>query len=171
MFKHSAIVIAAMVLVAADPATDTDSIKREQGGFQGRWGLDSVEWGDQKTAEFKDAQVWQFAGDVLTRYEGSKKMELARFEIQPDKKPKQIDFVPLKGGDGDERERFIARTKCLYSLSDDELRIAITSIFLPGTPEEEKRRALEWAKTRPKSLEPKEDVMVLSFKRDKKSDR
>lgn len=139
MYKHLALTAVALFLVAADPATDTNLIKREQGGFQGRWKLDSVEWGDQKSAEFKDVQVWQFAGDVLTRYEGSKKMELARFEIRPDKKPKQIDFVPLMGGDGDERERFIARTKCLYSLSGDELRIAITSIFLPGTPKEEKR--------------------------------
>lgn len=159
---------AAILLVAAAPNGSNDLVNQETAKLEGRWLMDSTEYGDEKSAAERDKQTWHFVGNQVTRFVGSKKLDVVQIEIRPDEQPKHIDLIPVGGKAADDEAMFVARTKCLYSLEGDDLKIAFTFYFAPGTPAEEKQRAIEYAKTRPKAFDTKRgDVMVLTFKREK----
>lgn len=163
-----------LLLIGAGPQDDKGAVKAEIALLQGRWVTVSQEYGGEvyvpKSNEEK--QTWHFEGDRLTRYENSKKLDVVQWVVRPGEIPKQIDFVPIKGmppgPDG-----FVILTKGIYSVENDELKVATTFDFLPMTPEEERRQAeIKFAGIRPKSFVTKDGgVAVLTFKRAKKEAR
>jgi uncharacterized protein (TIGR03067 family) len=159
---------AAILLMAAAPNGSNDLVKQETAKLEGRWLMDSTEYGGEKSAAERDKQLWHFVGNQVTRYVGPKKLDVLQLEIRPNEQPKHMDLIPVEGKAADDEAMFVARTKCLYSLEGGDLKIAFTFSFTPGTPAEEKQRAIEYAKTRPKTFDTKRgDVMVLTFKQEK----
>lgn len=159
---------AVVLLVAAAPNGSDGTVKQEIAALEGRWHIHSGEYGGEKSASEAGQRVWHFVGNQLTRYVGGKKIDVLRVEIQPSEKLKHMDLVPVEGKTVDGEAAFVTRTKCLYSLESNELKVAFTFYFAPGTPTAERQQAIEYAKTRPKTFDTKGgDVMVLTLKREK----
>jgi uncharacterized protein (TIGR03067 family) len=162
MYKQCLLASAAILLLAAEPQDSRDITKKELAKLAGRWLVTSSEIAGEKHVAYGDKQIWHFAGDRFTSYANLKKVEVMRFEIQPDEEPKWLDLIPIPGEENDHKDRQLIRRKCLYLLKNDELRIAFMA-----APEEEKKRELEWAKKRPKSFDTKRsDVVVFIARRD-----
>ena len=141
-----------------------DTMKTDTDVLAGTWLLESTEYGGKKTAAEMDRHTWEVAGTRLTVRIGSTKTFAYRLDIKPQEAPKEIDLVPDKPIKDD--YFFFTRTKCIYALDGHELRVAFTFIFAPGSPQEERQRAIEYAAVRPKSFDTGDgDVLVFRFKR------
>lgn len=93
------------------------------------------------------------------------KIEEGTFRLDPTQKPKQLDLIYSKGSVQEPRQ-------CIYEIKDDELKIAFTMSFAPGTPEQELARAKRAFAIRPNSFEPgqkadNEFSRILILKRQK----
>ncbi len=109
------------------------------------------------------ALTWNFSGERFRSFIGRKAAtEAGTFRVDPRRSPKQLDLMPTEG-------EVLTTRKCLYALEGDDLKIAFTLGFSPGTPEQELAAAKKMRATRPNSLDAKQDlVLVLTLKRQKK---
>ena len=73
--------------------------------------------------------------------------ETLTYRIDPRKTPKHLDLTPIEGEDRTTR-------CCIYSVTDDELRIAFTAWVAFGTEEETRRDSIRMNSTRPRTLDP-----------------
>jgi uncharacterized protein (TIGR03067 family) len=167
MSKHGLLAVTAVCLVGAGHQEDNELVKTELASLAGRWKLVSGELRGQRHAAPSDPEIWYFDVDQVTRYSDSKKAEAMRFEIEPNEKPKHLDLVPIQAEEGGRPDGLVTRTKCLYGLERDELRIASTSfVGFVGAPQDENQRKLESAGKRPISFDTKAgDTLVITFVR------
>ena len=143
--------------------------KQELDKLTGRWIHVATEYGNETSTDVgeRDVQVWEIEGNQLTRYVDGKESDVARIELQLNVQPKRMDLVPRKDLPANATIGFFTRTLCLYSLNGNELKVAVSFYFAPGTPEAERKRAIKDAQTRPNSFDTQYgDVAVITFKRE-----
>ncbi len=136
--------------------------------LDGTWVVASASWCGRDfplTQKEKDSWVWTFAGKNF-KYKRTGKGAIAEagtYRIDQGKSPKHLDLTYTKG-------EVLATRQCIYALAGDELRVAFTMSFSPGTPEQEIERAKRTFAIRPKSFDPgPEDLtFILVLKRQKK---
>lgn len=164
------LVLVVLLIAAAPPGNNDDMIKQEIAKLQGRWTVNSAEYAGEKFAVEKDKLTWQFVGDRVTRYIGSKKVQLLRFEIQASGKQNDVDLISIRVIPSEkEAMPFVGRTRCIYSLDGDELKVAYSADLSVTGPESEKQRAIQLAKIRPRSFDTaRGDVMVFTLTRQKR---
>ncbi len=163
------ILVLAVVFLQADPTQDNDLAKKEVAGLQGRWIVESFEYGGEKHASERDVQTWNIVGNRIVRSNDSEKLDVLEYEIHPAESPRHLDLVSTKGEKPYKQGGLVARTQTIYSLEGDRLKVAMSYDFLPMAPEQEKQQAIKWAGIRPKSFETKDGgTAVLLFKRIKK---
>ena len=100
--------------------------------------------------------TWQLNGKDTSAEEGTYQVDLT-------KSPKHLDLAYTKGD-------VLAVRKCIFSLDGNELKIAYSLPYLPGTPEQELERAKKMFATRPGSFisGPHDSTLVLVFRRQRK---
>ncbi len=113
--------------------------------LQGTWTVVSAEAPDGKDKELLEAKL-SIEGDVFI-LKNSKREEKINFRLDPDKNPKQIDFIS-------ERKKAVALG--IYSLEGDTLKLCW------GKTSETKDRPTEFA------TKANGDLIFLVLKRDKK---
>jgi uncharacterized protein (TIGR03067 family) len=156
-------------LLCVHSAQDADPAGKDSAHLEGTWVIVSATWCGKplplpvKGKETKSI-AWSFAGKRYRAFIGGPQegYEEGAYQIDPNKTPKHLDLMPTKG------ELLTAR-KCLYVLQGEELKIAFSLWFSPGTPEQELEQAKKMRATRPKSLVPqREDLtLILTLKRQK----
>jgi uncharacterized protein (TIGR03067 family) len=141
---------------------------RREGALEGTWVIVSATWeGEPLSLACKEkkakALTWNFSGERFKSFIGWKAAtEAGTYRVNPTRSPKHLDLMPTEG-------EVLTTRKCLYALEGDDLKIAFTLWFFPGTPEQELVAAKKMRATRPKSLDAKQDlVVVLTLKRQKK---
>jgi uncharacterized protein (TIGR03067 family) len=148
----------------------TDPASSDRARIEGTWAIVSASWcGKPLPLPMKDKEtksiVWSFTGKRYKAFIGGPKetYEEGVFQVNPGKTPKHLDLMPKKG-------EVLTTRKGLYALQGDELKIAFSLWFAPGTPEQEIEEGKKMRATRPKSLLPhREDLtVVLTLKRQKK---
>ena len=106
-------------LVAANPARD--DAKKDKDLFQGTWKAVSGEMGGQEMSEdaLKQANVkLTFKEDKYT-YKGASENEEGKIKLNPDKKPKAIDFIIETGN-------YKGKTQLgIYIFEDGKLKICV----------------------------------------------
>jgi uncharacterized protein (TIGR03067 family) len=163
---------AAVLIVSGAQAEDDELANEDKTRMTGKWALESVEYGGEKTDTREEKEIWDFGGDQVARYIGSTEVDLARLEIYPARNPKEIDFVPKETNQKSKDAIFHTRTKGLYSIENGRLKIALTYEFAPATAQQERQQSIENAKVRPKSFDTKRgDVVVFTFMRERHSKR
>jgi uncharacterized protein (TIGR03067 family) len=170
MYKQACVMFVAVLLMGAEPTETNDPIKMEIARLQGRWVADLFEYGGQTHQIENGVQTWSFDGDRITRYVDLDKLDVVAFDVNPGETPRQLDLVPVKGERAYERGGLAARTKMIYSLADDQLKIGFSNESAPMTPEQEKQQAIKSAGIRPMTLKTSSDcgVAVIVFERAKK---
>jgi uncharacterized protein (TIGR03067 family) len=139
--------------------------------IEGIWIIESATWCGEPFPlfgkELKPTKKisWSFTGKKYKSFAGGPEaaFEEGTFRVDSGKSPKYLDLMPIKG-------ELLTTRKCLYALEKDELKIAFSLWFAPGTPEDEIKEGKKMRATRPKSLAPnKEDLtIILTLKRLKK---
>jgi uncharacterized protein (TIGR03067 family) len=139
-------VLAAGLAIAAAPATD--DAKKDADAILGTWKVESVEQEGQKN-EGGGAMALTFKKDTYTVSVEGNEIEEGGYKLDPEKKPKTIDFTITKGNDKGKKQQGI------YSLDGDTMKICVTM------PEKDDR---------PKEMSTKAGTMHILFvlKRDKK---
>ncbi len=137
-------------------------------GLAGTWVITSSVWCGKpldlggKSAGGKPLG-FKFSGGRYEAFGGPGGPEdVGTYRIDPTKSPKELDLTPARGENRTPR-------KCAYALSGDELTIALSLWFSPGTPEAEERSGREMKAKRPATVTPgKRDlVLVLTLRRQK----
>lgn len=143
-------------------ALTADDAKTDKTPFEGMWVVESATVGDLKIEVMgKDKKAintfsWVFVGNTYKFVNEGVTLEEGTFRIDPDKSPKHLDLIPKKG-------EILTTQKCLYSLDSDELKIAETVSFAPGTPEAELEEAKKMRASRPTSFGKAKDDAPLVF--------
>lgn len=112
-------------------AGDTEAIRKDKAALQGTWKVTASEQDGEKVlaADLKDLFLI-IKGDAISIKEGGKAEERFAFQIDPTKKPKEIDltikFGPAKG----------RVDRAIYQLDGDTLRICIQSAKNAPRPDE-----------------------------------
>ncbi len=120
----------------------------------------------ESSAELKKAKpiLWTFSVDKYhwVSFSELRPPEEGTFQVDSTKSPKHLDLMPTKG-------EVLTTQKCIYVLDDDELKVAFSASFSPGSREQEIERAKKMRETRPKSFSPKpeEFTLVVTLKRQK----
>jgi uncharacterized protein (TIGR03067 family) len=171
MMRNFAIRLLAFgVALSLTSAIAADDAKKDKSPLEGTWVIESATAGDMKIEvmgkDKKDVKsfAWTFAGktyralvsDGVAHEEGT-------FTIDVDKSPKHLDLTPTKG-------EILTTQKCIYSLDGEELKIALTVWFAPGSPEDEIKEAKKMRSTRPTNFNNAKDnpsvVFVLKRKKE-----
>jgi uncharacterized protein (TIGR03067 family) len=118
--------------------------KKEQEKLEGTW--TAVEFEGGATKNEKKIKV-TFKADTITLMDGDKK-EIAKYSVDPSKKPKAMDVTLEKGGEKH-------TTLLIYDLDGDNLKVC----HFEGK---------EGSETRPKEFAANKDSILVKFKRDKK---
>lgn len=151
------------VALSLSSAIAAGDVKKDKSPLEGTWVIESATAGDMKIEvmgkDKKDVKsfTWTFSGnsykalvsDGVAHEEGT-------FNINADKSPKHLDLSPTKG-------EILTTQKCIYSLDDDELKIALTIWFAPGSPEDETNEAKKMRATRPNNFNKAKDNPALVF--------
>jgi uncharacterized protein (TIGR03067 family) len=153
------------LLVGMYPGLSAGAPDKGRGPLEGTWVVTSVSWCGKVRALPGGGKpiVWSFSGGKYKSWIGREAgPEEGTYRVDPSKSPRHLDLTPARG-------EVLTTQKCLYALNGDELKIAFTLWFAPGTPKEEIERARKMRATRPKSLEtrPENLTLVLTLKRQK----
>src|SRR5262245_43238371 len=157
-------------LLSGYSGQDTDSAGKDAARLEGNWVIVSASWcGKPLPLPTKDKKtkslVWSFTGERYKSFIGGPEeaYEEGTYRVDLGKTPKHLDLMPTKG-------ELLTTRKCLYVLKGDELTIAFSLWFAPGTPEQEIAEGKRMRATRPKSVVPqREDLtVVLTLKRQRK---
>jgi uncharacterized protein (TIGR03067 family) len=121
------------------PSTEQDSkskdekspIEKEKRTLQGRWIVIKAELGGKKFAPLEHVS-FVFAGDTLKFTEWGDEPppfwgeQVVTLRLDPAKNPKQIDFIPEKGGEKN-------KTQGIYQLAGDTLELCLPENEVVGT--------------------------------------
>jgi uncharacterized protein (TIGR03067 family) len=155
------------------PSTEQDSkskdekstIEKEKRTLQGRWIVIKAELGGKRFGPLEEA-FFSFEGDTLVRVTEYLDMEIVTLRLDPAKNPKQIDFIPKKGG---EKEK----TQGIYQLAGDTLKLCMAAKHSPfkaegtaakGQVGELASATVVFGKERPKQFDSKQGFL-LTLKR------
>jgi uncharacterized protein (TIGR03067 family) len=170
--KSAVSFVVLLPLLSGHPGQGTDPAGKDKARLEGTWVIVSASWcGKPLPLPTKDEKtksiVWSFTGERYKSFIGGPEeaYEEGTYRIDPGKAPKHLELMPTKG-------ELLTTRKCLYALQGDELKIAFTVWFSPGTPEHEIAEGKKMRATRPKSLVPhREDLtVILTLKRQKKQE-
>jgi hypothetical protein len=136
---------------------------RELAKLHGVWEAEWSEYGGERSPAERDVQVWLINGGELTRYVDGFLLDVLRVQVRPAEQ--EMDLIPIGDPSGNP-SAIVSPTACLYSLEDDRLQVAFTFEFVPGSPEQERKQAIEWGKVRPGSFQTTNGrVAVVNLKR------
>jgi uncharacterized protein (TIGR03067 family) len=130
IMKRYALAVATVVmLVAADDAKD-DAAKSDMKKMQGTWQVVLLEHND-KISQGDDIKDWKVAinGDRYTMTMGSITEE-GTFKIDPTKKPKNVELIPIAGSTKGEKRLGI------YELKGDEGKVCVAPVNNETRPKE-----------------------------------
>jgi uncharacterized protein (TIGR03067 family) len=129
--------------------------------LDGVWVVESVSWCNRRlpfTKAEKRAKRLTFGARTFTDQLGSKDAaaEEGTYRVDLAKSPGHLDLAYTKGP-------LLAVRKCIFDLQGDELRIAFSLPYLPGTREQELERARKMFDTRPASFVSGPDDSTVVF--------
>ena len=144
-------------------AIAADEVEKDKSPLEGTWVIESATVGDMKIEvmgkDKKDVRsfTWTFAGNTYKALvSDGVAHEEGTFTVDADKSRKHLDLTPTKGG-------IMTTQRCIYSLDGDELKIALTIWFAPGSPEDEIKEAKKMRAIRPTNFNNAKDNPALVF--------
>jgi uncharacterized protein (TIGR03067 family) len=166
--RASVFLLMLLLLTSASSHANCECSGQANGQLDGEWVVKSVSWCGRLlplSEKEKMAMRLTFSKKKFKHALGKpdSPAEEGTFQVNLDKSPKHLDLHYTKG-------ELLAIRKCIFEQEGDELKVAYSMPFLPGTPEQELQRAKEMFAKRPKSFDsgPDDSTVVLVLKRHKK---
>ena len=140
--RYGIVVLVAGLIAAAPDDTEKEK-KKDADVFKGTWAMTGQAAGGKSLDEgaLQDFRV-KFDGKFYVQSQGERSLEEGRYEIDPEKMPKTIDFAIEKGPDTGKKQLGI------YELDGETLKFCVS---VAGSNE------------RPKALEAKAGTTVMLF--------
>lgn len=113
---HWHLLTAALLVAAPTPTAE----KKDSEKIQGEWGVVSAEFGGEKAPDDEVKKTKVVIKDNTFTIKVGEKVQLAKFKLDPGKRPKTIDITHEKKG---AEPNTLAG---IYELKGDELRICFT---------------------------------------------
>jgi uncharacterized protein (TIGR03067 family) len=126
MRTHLAIVVAAVLLIAAD-TPNADAVKADLAKMQGTWRLESGEYNGKRMPELMIKNVTRtITGDKFEVSRGGKPAGKGTMMVDPTKSPKTVDAEVIEAGEENKKP---AKALGIYELDGDTMR---TCLAEPG---------------------------------------
>jgi uncharacterized protein (TIGR03067 family) len=117
MMKHALLILAAGLLIAADPP-DKEKVKKEMDQLQGTWTVASGEHNGEKVPEEQIKLIkLTIKDDKMTVKRGDETIFAGTVKVDPTTNPKQID-VTVTEGEGKGKTR-----QAIYALDGDTMKL------------------------------------------------
>jgi uncharacterized protein (TIGR03067 family) len=144
-----------------------DSNTIEQDPLEGTWVLAKATWCGrvQPFTEDEKKNIHLFFSAGKFKEQSGADIDEGTYRLESSTSPKHLDLKYTTGN-------VLAIRRCIFEVEGDDIRIAYSLPFLPGTPEQEIEEAKKMFAKRPKSFDfdPKDlsdSTLVLVFRRAK----